>query len=103
MTVALIEDDEDVLDSLRMLLESRSISVRCFKNAEELLPILDEARPDCIVSNVRMHGLSGPELQRELKSRDAALPLILITGHGDALSARIFSWPSRDSSPPCAG
>lgn len=83
MTVALIDDDEAVLDSLRMALESRNIHVRCFTSAEAFVASLDETRPRCVVSDVRMPGWSGIELQQALKTRDATLPLILITGHGD--------------------
>lgn len=83
MTVALIDDDEAVLDSLRMALESRNIPVRCFTSAEAFVALLDEVRPRCVVSDVRMPGWSGIELQQALKTRDATLPLILITGHGD--------------------
>jgi two-component system response regulator FixJ len=83
MTVALIDDDEAVLDSLQMALESRNIHVRCFTSAEAFITSLDEKRPRCVVSDVRMPGWSGIDLQYALKTRDAALPLILITGHGD--------------------
>ena len=83
MTVALIDDDEAVLDSLRMALESRNLSVYCFTSAEAFVASLSEKRPRCVVSDVRMPGWSGIDLQQTLKARDAALPLILITGHGD--------------------
>ena len=83
MTVALIDDDEAVLDSLRMALESRNLSVRCFTSAEAFVASLSEKRPRCVVSDVRMPGWSGIDLQQALKARDAGLPLILITGHGD--------------------
>ncbi|MFY9990125.1 MAG: response regulator [Rhodoplanes sp.] len=83
MTVALIDDDEAVLDSLRMALESRNISVCCFTSAEAFVASLDETRLRCVISDVRMPGWSGIELQQALKTRDATLPLILITGHGD--------------------
>jgi len=83
MMVALIDDDEAVLDSLQMALESRNIQVRCFTSAEAFITSLDEKRPRCVVSDVRMPGWSGIDLQYALKTRDAALPLILITGHGD--------------------
>jgi two-component system response regulator FixJ len=67
----------------RMALESRSIAVQCFTSAEAFMESLDELRPRCVVSDVRMPGWSGIELQQALKARDATLPLILITGHGD--------------------
>lgn len=83
MTVALIDDDEAVLRSLRLLLEGRGMKVRCFASAESFLQGIGEEMPKCVVSDVRMPGLSGMELQQELKKRDAAVPVILITGHGD--------------------
>jgi two-component system response regulator FixJ len=82
MTIALIEDDEAILHSLQLLLQSRGLRVRCFSSAEAFLQDMGEA-PACIVSDVRMPGLSGLDLQRELKRKGVAVPLIFITGHGD--------------------
>jgi two-component system response regulator FixJ len=87
MTIALIEDDEAVLDSLRLLLESRGMSVRCFSSAEVFLDRIGKEPPDCIVSDVRMPGLSGLDLQRTLRAQGRRLPVILITGHGDIAMA----------------
>jgi two-component system, LuxR family, response regulator FixJ len=87
MTVALIEDDEAVLHSLRLLLERRGIAVRCFRGAESFLASLPADVPACVVSDVRMPGLSGLELQRELKRLGVGVPVILITGHGDIAMA----------------
>jgi two-component system, LuxR family, response regulator FixJ len=81
-TIALIEDDEAILRSLAMLLESRGMSVRSYPSAELFLEQLGTDVPNCVVSDIRMPGLSGLELQHELKKRDAAVPIILITGHG---------------------
>jgi two-component system, LuxR family, response regulator FixJ len=81
-TIALIEDDEAILRSLAMLLESRGMSVRSYPSAELFLEQLSADAPHCVVSDIRMPGLSGLELQHELKKRDAAMPIILITGHG---------------------
>jgi two-component system response regulator FixJ len=81
-TIALIEDDEAILHSLGMLLESRGMSVRSYPSAELFLEQLGKDVPNCVVSDIRMPGLSGLELQHELKKRDAAVPIILITGHG---------------------
>jgi two-component system response regulator FixJ len=87
MTVALIDDDEAVLRSLRLLLEGRGVSVRCYASAESFLQDIDKTAISCVVSDVRMPGLSGVELQQELKKRNFALPVILITGHGDIAMA----------------
>lgn len=81
-SVALIEDDEAILHSLGMLLESRGMSVSAYSSAELFLENLAAEIPSCVVADIRMPGLSGLELQHELKKRDAAIPVILITGHG---------------------
>jgi len=87
MTVALIDDDEAVLDSLRMILANRNLSVACFTSAEDFLARLEATAPACVVSDIRMPGLSGLDLQNELKRRGNPVPLILITGHGDIAMA----------------
>jgi two-component system response regulator FixJ len=83
MTIALIDDDEAVLDSLQLLLENRGMAVRCFRSAEEFLRNLETETPACIVSDVRMPGMSGLDLQRTLVAQRLRMPLILLTGHGD--------------------
>ncbi len=85
-SVALIDDDDAVLDALRMALSNRGMEAECFSSAEAFLPRAKEQRA-CIVSDVRMPGLSGLELQTTLRERAIATPLILITGHGDIAMA----------------
>jgi two-component system, LuxR family, response regulator FixJ len=87
MTVALIDDDMAVLDSLGMLLRNRGIAVQCFTSAEAFLARSDSEPVTCIVSDIRMPGLSGLELQAVLRERGSMVPLILITGHGDIAMA----------------
>jgi two-component system response regulator FixJ len=87
MTVALIDDDAAVLHSMRLLIESRGISVSCYESAEAFLDGYNDQRPSCIVADVRMPGMTGLELQRELKSRKEKSPLILISGHADVSMA----------------
>jgi two-component system response regulator FixJ len=87
MTIALIEDDEAALDSLRLLLEGRGMTVRGFASAEAFLGILNGYKPACVVSDVRMPGMSGLDLQRALKAQGRDVPVILITGHGDIAMA----------------
>jgi two-component system, LuxR family, response regulator FixJ len=86
MTIALIEDDAAVLDSLRLLLEAHGMTVQCFASAEAFLGEMED-KPACVVSDVRMPGMSGLALQRELKQRGGGTPVILITGHGDIAMA----------------
>ena len=85
--VALIDDDAAVLDSLRMVLVNRDMHVECFASAEAFLASLGLMAPACIVSDVRLSGLSGLDLQRALNERGNGTPLILITGHGDIAMA----------------
>lgn len=87
MTIALIEDDEAALDSLRLLLEGRGMTVRGFVSAEAFFASLDGCKPACVVSDVRMPGMSGLDLQRALKAQGKDVPVILITGHGDIAMA----------------
>lgn len=81
-TIALIEDDEAILHSLGLLLENRGMSVQTYPSAELFLEQLGDNAPSCVVSDIRMPGISGLELQQELRKQDAAVPVILITGHG---------------------
>jgi two-component system response regulator FixJ len=83
MNVVLIDDDAAVLRSLRMLLQHRGLNVSCFASVESFLEQADRNGFDCVVSDVRLPGMSGLELQHELKRRNPGVPLILITGHGD--------------------
>ena len=87
MTIALIEDDEAALESLRLLLEGRGLRVSGFASAEAFLAGLNEDQPECVVSDVRLPGLSGLDLQRALKAQGSDVPVILITGHGDIAMA----------------
>ncbi len=87
VTVALIDDDSAVLHSMRLLIESRDIPVACYESAEAFLDDLPGTKPSCVVADVRMPGMTGLELQRELKYRNHEAPLILISGHADVSMA----------------
>jgi len=82
--LALIDDDEAVLDALRHYFARRNIRPSCFQLAEDFLAAIDqEERFDCVVSDIRMPGLSGLDLAYRLNEGRIAWPIILITGHGD--------------------
>lgn len=86
--VHLIDDDEAVLDALALYLESKGYTVHRYTRAEPALArSANAAWPACIVSDVRMPGISGLDFQRELARIGCRLPLILITGHGDIAMA----------------
>jgi two-component system response regulator FixJ len=79
--IALIDDDEAVLDALWHYLARHAIKASCFKAAEDFLTALDQHEQfDCIVSDVRMPQMSGLELIQHLN--EGSRPVILITGHG---------------------
>jgi two-component system, LuxR family, response regulator FixJ len=82
-TVFVVDDDEAVRDSLRLLLKSLGMPAVAHGSAEEFLAGYDDEQPGCIVLDVRMSGMSGPKLQDELNRRGALIPVIFITGHGD--------------------
>ena len=82
--VALIDDDAAVLDALRYYLARQSIRTSTFQAAREFSEALDRHEQfDCVVSDVRMPGMSGLDLMKHLNERGYAGPVILITGHGD--------------------
>jgi FixJ family two-component response regulator len=82
--ITLIDDDPAVLDSLRLYLERNGVRVSCFSAAEGFLATKDAQRSfDCVVADVRMPGLSGIDLVRQIGALGASIPIILITAHGD--------------------
>jgi two-component system response regulator FixJ len=82
--IALVDDDPAVLDSLQLYFARHDVKTSCFASAEALLAALDGGgQPDCIVSDVRMQGMSGLDLVHRLNDRRSNAPLILITGLGD--------------------
>jgi len=86
--IALVDDDPAVLDSLQLYFARHQVTTSCFASAEALLADLDEGtQPECIVSDIRMPGMSGLDLLHRLKERRGAAPLILITAVGDIAMA----------------
>ncbi len=82
-TVFVVDDDEPVRDSLRMLMRSVGLNAETFSGAAEFLAAYDPDHPGCLVLDIRMPGMSGMELQDKLNEIHAILPIIFITGHGD--------------------
>ncbi|MFT7595941.1 MAG: two-component system response regulator FixJ [Paracoccaceae bacterium] len=82
-TVFIVDDDNAVLDSLGVLLESLGFRVELFESGASFLAALDENANGCLILDVRMPGLSGLEIQERLTDRNATLPVIIMTGHGD--------------------
>ena len=82
--VAIVDDDRSVQSALKDLMESAGLSAQCFGSAEEFLESDRRGETACLVSDVRMPGMSGLELQSKLKAEGSRLPIIFITAHGDA-------------------
>ena len=85
--VYVVDDDEAVRDSLQWLLEGKDYRVRCFESAEAFLARYDPREVACLIADIRMHGMTGLELQDKLIERHSPLPIVFITGHGDVLMA----------------
>ena len=81
--VYVVDDDEAVRDSLQWLLEGKDYRVRCFESAEAFLARYDPREVACLIADIRMHGMTGLELQDRLIERHSPLPIVFITGHGD--------------------
>lgn len=86
--VYVVEDDPSVRDSLSLLLQLRGFSTATFDSAEAFLHGDALERPACVLADVRLPGISGLELQRQLASQHAALPFVVMTAHGDVATAR---------------
>jgi FixJ family two-component response regulator len=81
--VFVVDDDVSVREGLTELIESLGLRVRAFASAQGFLASIDEQALGCLVLDVYMPGMTGLDLQRELKAKNVHLPIIFLTGHGD--------------------
>jgi FixJ family two-component response regulator len=81
--VSVVDDDESVRESLPDLLKEFGFAVQAFSSAEEFLASDSLGRTNCLILDVAMPGMSGPELQRELTRRMHRIPIVFITAHAD--------------------
>ena len=81
--VHVIDDDEALRESLSFLLRSAGIEVKTYSSATTFLASLPDTCLTCVITDVRMPGLSGVELLRRLRELKLEIPVIVITGHGD--------------------
>ena len=82
-TVCIVDDDEAVRGSLKLLLKTLGVPALAYGSAQEFLADFDPQRSGCLVLDIRMPGMSGLDLQQALNTRGALVPIIFITGHGD--------------------
>jgi FixJ family two-component response regulator len=81
--VFVVDDDPSIRDALMSLLRSVGLRVETFESARAFLTRQPSDVPGCLVLDVRLPGLSGLDLQRELATAQITMPIIFITGHGD--------------------
>ncbi len=82
--IAIVDDDEDLREALRSILKAASFAVDTFPSAEAYLKSPHQADTKCLVLDIRMPGMSGIELQARLRDRGDDIPIVFISGHGDA-------------------
>ena len=78
-----VQDDEDVVRAVRRLLRSAGYAIDTFASAEEFLDLGHQSRPDCLVLDVHLRGLSGFDLQDLLEASGRSIPIVFITAHDD--------------------
>jgi FixJ family two-component response regulator len=81
--VSVVDDDESVRESLPDLLREFGFAVQAFSSAEEFLASDYVAQTRCLILDIAMPGMSGPDLKRELALRRHEIPIVFITAHGD--------------------
>ena len=86
-TVHVIDDDEAIRQSLAFLLQAAKLEVKTYASAMAFLDALPDAASGCVITDVRMPGMSGVDLLRRLKELKISVPVIVITGHGDVALA----------------
>lgn len=86
-TVFVVDDDPAMRDSLCWLLQSVELHVETYPSADAFLAAYDAGRPGCLVLDVRMPGMSGLNLQDELRARHIRLPIIMLSGHAEVPTA----------------
>ena len=87
-TVFLIDDDPGVRDALTLLLSLKGLSTQSFATADSFIEAYRPERAGCVLTDLRMPGMTGLELQAELAARHIEAPLVVLTAHGDVSTAR---------------
>ncbi len=82
-TVFIVDDDQEVRDAIKLLMDSVGLEAETFESARDYLERFDPQRTGCLVLDIRMKGMSGLDLQDRLSEEPLHPPVIIITGHGD--------------------
>ncbi len=86
-TVSVVDDDEQVRESLAALIQSMDVEVECYASGQEFLDNYSQSRPGCVVLDLRMPQTNGLDVLDELSARHIHVPVIMISGHGDIPAA----------------
>jgi FixJ family two-component response regulator len=82
--VAIVDDDHSVRSAVEGLLKSAGLTAQAFESAEEFINSEEKRRAACLITDIRMPGMSGLDLQARLNKENYTIPIIFITAHGDA-------------------
>ena len=89
--VYVVDDDQAMVESLSWIIESVGLKVKIYTRTQEFLDEYNPVQHGCLLLDVRIPGMSGPELQLRLNDKGAKLPIIFISGHGDVpLAVRVM-------------
>lgn len=86
-TIFIVDDDEDVRDSLVELFGSLGLQAKSYESATGFLDDYNSEESGCLLTDVRMPGMSGIELQQKLNENEVIIPVVIMTGHGDVQMA----------------
>lgn len=81
--IFVVDDDQAMCESMRWLIESVGMEVHTYNSAQKFLNEFDRTVPGCLLLDVRMPGMGGLELQKQLNDQGSKMPIIFVTGHGD--------------------
>jgi two-component system, LuxR family, response regulator FixJ len=82
-TVFIVDDDEGARDSVKAIVRSMGVNAETYCSAEEFLEKADRSRPGCLVTDLRMLGISGVELQERIAELGLSLPVVILTAHAE--------------------
>jgi RNA polymerase sigma factor (sigma-70 family) len=88
LVVYVVDDDASIRDSLALMLGLSGYPTRLFADAESFLVAYEKSWAGCVVADLRLPGMSGVELQAQVRQRDGDIPFVIITAHGDVPAAR---------------
>ncbi len=88
-TVFVVDDDAPVRDSLSLLISLKGLRASVFASADDFLKVYDPEWRGCLLTDLQMPGIGGLELQSILRERSIALPVVVLTAHGDVVNTRM--------------